>query len=91
MYLMKGFNSPYYKESHYALQKAARLFFDQHVKPEALAHETSNKRPSVELIAKMGQEGVELNAYVVIRASSYSDLRTGCDLAQANIFMAENC
>jgi hypothetical protein len=47
--------SPYYKEAHYALQKAARQFFDEHVAPEAHAHELSGKRPSVELVKKMGE------------------------------------
>jgi len=62
LYLTKGFTSPYYKESHYALQKAARHFFDTHIQPEALAHEANGKRPTPELVKKMGAPGVELNA-----------------------------
>lgn len=64
LYLRAGFSSPYYKESHYALQKAARAFFDEFIKPEALEHEESGERPTKELISKMGQPGIEINAYV---------------------------
>jgi len=62
MYLRKGFSSLYYKPSHYALQKAARLFFDTYVKDEAMAHELNGKRPTLELIKRMGSPGVEINA-----------------------------
>ena len=58
----EGYRSPYYKDSHRALQAFVRAFTDEHVKPEALLHEKTNERPTVELIQKMGAEGVHLNA-----------------------------
>jgi len=62
LYLRPGFSNPYYKKSHYDLQKAARLFFDENIREEAMEHEKSGERPTVELVKKMGQPGIELNA-----------------------------
>lgn len=39
-----------------------RAFTDEHVKPEALLHEKTGERPTVELIQKMGAEGTHINA-----------------------------
>lgn len=61
-WLSEGYRSPYYKQSHRALQAFMRKFTDDEVKPEALLHEKTNDRPTVELIQKMGAEGVHINA-----------------------------
>ncbi|GAA98980.1 uncharacterized protein L969DRAFT_64385 [Mixia osmundae IAM 14324] len=54
MWLVKGMQSAYFNDSHRALQKAMRNFFDNEVREEATEHEISNERPTVELIKKMG-------------------------------------
>ncbi|GAA6005841.1 hypothetical protein JCM11491_004030 [Sporobolomyces phaffii] len=59
-WIREGFKSPYYKDSHRALQKAVREFTDEHVKPDAQLHEKDGKRPTVELIQKMGE--INMNA-----------------------------
>ncbi|CAD6568700.1 MAG: hypothetical protein CYPHOPRED_002813 [Cyphobasidiales sp. Tagirdzhanova-0007] len=48
------YHNPYYSESHRKLQKEMRYFIDTFVMAEAAAHELSDKRPSLELIKKMG-------------------------------------
>ncbi|SCZ99129.1 BZ3500_MvSof-1268-A1-R1_Chr3-1g05828 [Microbotryum saponariae] len=60
-WLTEGFKSPYYNDGHRALQKYMREFNDEYVRAEAQAHEKSNERPTVELIQKMGAEGVYIN------------------------------
>ncbi|GAA5935723.1 uncharacterized protein JCM15063_001782 [Sporobolomyces koalae] len=59
-WLVEGFKSPYYKDSHRALQKEMRAFVDEHVRPDAQMHEKDGKRPTVELIQKMGE--INMNA-----------------------------
>ncbi|GAA5976635.1 hypothetical protein JCM11641_005647 [Rhodosporidiobolus odoratus] len=54
-WLSEGFNSPYYKDSHRALQKYMRKFVDEEVRPDAQLHEKDGKRPTVELVQKMGE------------------------------------
>lgn len=54
LWLTKGYHSPYFKASHLALAKHMREFTDTYVTPEAKIHEETNKRPTVELIQKMG-------------------------------------
>ena len=44
---MKPFHSPYYKESHFRLQKEMRVFVDSEVKQDAERSEADGKRPSV--------------------------------------------
>lgn len=61
-WLREGFKSPYYRDSHRALQKAMREFTDEHVYPDAQLHEKDGKRPTVELIQKMGE--INMNAMV---------------------------
>ena len=51
-----------YNDTHRALQKFMRKFADEVVIPEAQAHEKSGKRPSTELIKKMGD--LHINAMV---------------------------
>ncbi|GAA5911500.1 hypothetical protein JCM6882_000519 [Rhodosporidiobolus microsporus] len=53
-WLSEGYTSPYYKDSHRALQKTMRQFVDEEVRPDAQLHEKDGKRPTVELIEKMG-------------------------------------
>lgn len=55
---MKPFHSPYYKESHFRLQKEMRVFVDSEVKQDAERSEADGKRPSVELVKKMGALGL---------------------------------
>ncbi|GAA5861266.1 hypothetical protein JCM8547_008538 [Rhodosporidiobolus lusitaniae] len=59
-WLSEGYRSPYYKDSHRALQAAMRKFVDEEVRPDAQLHEKDGKRPTVELIQKMG--AMHLNA-----------------------------
>ena len=61
-----------YNDTHRALQKFMRKFADEVVIPEAQAHEKSGKRPSTELIKKMGD--LHINAMVRI-----TFLQTLCD------------
>lgn len=61
-WLSKGYKSPYYNATHYALQSATRFFFDTEVKKYAREWEASGQRPSLELMQLMGKEGVEINA-----------------------------
>ncbi|GAA6000530.1 hypothetical protein JCM10207_008056 [Rhodosporidiobolus poonsookiae] len=53
-WLSEGFSSPYYKDSHRALQKFLRKFTDEEVKPDAQLHEKDGKRPTPALIERMG-------------------------------------
>lgn len=53
---------PDYNDSHRALQKFMRKFADEVVLPEAHEHEKTGKRPSIELIQKMGE--LHINAMV---------------------------
>ncbi|KAK4048618.1 hypothetical protein OIO90_005788 [Microbotryomycetes sp. JL221] len=61
-WLSEPFKSPYFKDSHRRLQKFMRDFVDEHVVEEAQAHERSGERPTVELIQRMGADGVNINA-----------------------------
>ncbi|KAH9814192.1 acyl-CoA dehydrogenase/oxidase [Melampsora americana] len=53
-WLSKGYSSPYYNEGHRKFQKAMRLFFDQHVTPQAREHELTGKKITQELVDLMG-------------------------------------
>ncbi|RPB16214.1 acyl-CoA dehydrogenase NM domain-like protein [Morchella conica CCBAS932] len=57
-WLVPEFSSPYYKESHRKLRKAARIFVDEHLRPEALRIEESGERPSKEIIKLMWENGM---------------------------------
>lgn len=69
-WIREGFKSPYYRDSHRALQKAVREFTDEFVKPDAQLHEKDGKRPTVELIQKMGE--INMNAMVCFHCSILS-------------------
>ncbi|KDQ16196.1 hypothetical protein BOTBODRAFT_30921 [Botryobasidium botryosum FD-172 SS1] len=56
-WLTEGYYSPYFKESHKALQKAMREFYDTVILPEATACEENGKRISQAVVDKC----VELN------------------------------
>lgn len=58
LWLTPVFKSPYYKESHRRLQKAMRLFVDQHVTPEAQQKELDGTYISQKLIDKMAEQNV---------------------------------
>lgn len=60
-WLVKGWKSPYFNDSHRVLQKEMRLFFDTYVKEEAQAHELTNERPSRSLVERMGEDGININ------------------------------
>lgn len=66
-WLSEGYYSPYYKDSHRSLQKFMRKFVDEEVKDDANMHELDGKRPTVELIQKMGK--LHINAMVGARVS----------------------
>jgi alkylation response protein AidB-like acyl-CoA dehydrogenase len=53
LWLRPPFKSPYFKESHRALQKKVREFVDEHVTPEAQEKEKDGTYISQELIDKM--------------------------------------
>ncbi|GAA5922749.1 hypothetical protein JCM3775_006123 [Rhodotorula graminis] len=61
-WLNPKFRSPYYGESHRALQRSMRKFFDDEVKAEARAGELSGDRPTADLVQKMGQPEWDLHA-----------------------------
>jgi hypothetical protein len=59
MWLSTGYKqSPYFKDSHFALQKAMRKFIDEHVYPDAQACEESGKRMSQKILDMMGENGL---------------------------------
>ncbi|KAF8340593.1 acyl-CoA dehydrogenase NM domain-like protein [Cantharellus anzutake] len=60
-WLSEGFKSPYYKESHWKLQKVIREFVDGVLKEEALVNEENGKRPGPEII----QKAAELNLHAM--------------------------
>ncbi|KAF8273260.1 acyl-CoA dehydrogenase NM domain-like protein [Lactarius quietus] len=60
-WLVEGYHSPYYKESHRKLQQAVRKFHDEVIYPDAQAREEDGKRPSLEVIQKM----TELNLHAM--------------------------
>jgi len=60
-WLSKGYHSPYYSDGHRRFQKEMRYFFDTYVKKEAAEHELSEKRPTIELIKRMGTPEWHLN------------------------------
>jgi hypothetical protein len=57
-WLSEGFSSPYYNDSHRALQKYMRNFTDEYVTQVAQECEASGERPPVELIQQMGAAGI---------------------------------
>ncbi|KAI8625691.1 acyl-CoA dehydrogenase/oxidase [Xylariaceae sp. FL1651] len=58
LWLTPAFKSPYYNESHRRLQKAARVFTDKYVTPEAQAREQDGKYISQELVDRMSKVGL---------------------------------
>ncbi|TDZ15905.1 Acyl-CoA dehydrogenase apdG [Colletotrichum orbiculare MAFF 240422] len=58
LWLAPQFKSPYFNDSHRALQRAIREFTDKYVTPEALACEESGDYISQELIDRMSAAGV---------------------------------
>ncbi|KAG9017988.1 hypothetical protein FRB90_012713 [Tulasnella sp. 427] len=54
-WLTPGFSSPYYKESHKALQKAIRKFTDEIIVPDAQAREEDGKRISQSVLDAMAE------------------------------------
>ena len=61
-WLVDGFTSPYFNDSHRTFQKACREFIEKHIAPEAIEHEKTNERPTRELIRLLGSDGVHINA-----------------------------
>lgn len=57
-WLTPQFRSPYYGESHRRLQKAARVFTDSLLRPEALRVEEAGEIPSREFFARLVDEGI---------------------------------
>jgi len=53
LWLRPQFKSPYFKESHRALQKEMRKFVDEHITPEAQEKEKNGEYISQDLINKM--------------------------------------
>jgi hypothetical protein len=58
LWLRPQFKSPYFNESHRALQRKVREFVDVHVTPEAQAKEKDGTYISQELIDKMAQNDI---------------------------------
>jgi len=58
LWLTPQFKSPYYNDSHRRLQKAMRVFVDEHVTPEAKEREKDGKYISQELIDKMAETNI---------------------------------
>ncbi|KZT07648.1 peroxisomal acyl-CoA-dehydrogenase [Laetiporus sulphureus 93-53] len=59
-WLVDGYHSPYYTESHRRFHKAVRKFMDDVVYPDAQAREADGKRPSQLVFDKMAE--LELHA-----------------------------
>jgi hypothetical protein len=57
-WLTPQFKSPYYKESHWKLQKAIRIFTDTYVTPVAQECEKSGKTVPQHLIDRMAKAGI---------------------------------
>lgn len=58
MWLTPNYYSPYYNDSHRALQKAIRAYVDERVFEVAQRCEDNGKRPDVELVQEMGANGL---------------------------------
>jgi alkylation response protein AidB-like acyl-CoA dehydrogenase len=99
LWLRPQFKSPYFKESHRALQKKVREFVDVHVKPEAQEKEKDGTYISQELIDKMAEQdllamrlgpGKHLhgkNLMGVVKGEEFDYLH---DLVQAQEFVRAN-
>ncbi|KAI9511274.1 acyl-CoA dehydrogenase [Russula earlei] len=57
-WLMPGFSSPYYKESHRRFQRAMRKLVNGAILPEASACEENGKRISQQLVEKLGETNI---------------------------------
>lgn len=57
-WLATAYHSPYYNDSHRHLQREWRKFVDEHVVEVAQRCEDSGKRPDVELVKMLGQNGI---------------------------------
>lgn len=78
MWLAEGYKSPYYNDSHRRLQKYIREFNDEFVRPDAQLHELDGKRPTPELIRKMGD--LKIN-HMVRCAGRVLTVQAGCSRA----------
>lgn len=58
LWLTPQFKSPYFNDSHRALQKAIRKFTDEHLRPEALEKERTGEYISQEMIQRMSDTGI---------------------------------
>ncbi|CAJ2502631.1 Uu.00g100250.m01.CDS01 [Anthostomella pinea] len=58
LWLTPTYKSPYYGESHRRLRKAARVFTDTYITPEAQAREADGKYISQELVERMSKVGL---------------------------------
>lgn len=58
MWLTPPFKTPYYKESHWRLQKNIRVFTDKYLVPEAKECEASGRYISQEIIDRMNDQGI---------------------------------
>lgn len=57
-WLVPGFKSPYYSDSHRRLQKAIRIFTDNVLRPEALRIEEAGEIPSKEFFMRCAADGI---------------------------------
>lgn len=55
---MMGWHSPYYNESHHALRKAVRTFYESEVAEEARLNNAAGEAPSQAMFLKLGQAGI---------------------------------
>ncbi|KAH9892245.1 acyl-CoA dehydrogenase/oxidase [Xylariomycetidae sp. FL2044] len=58
LWLTPAYKSPYYNESHRRLQRAARIFTDKEILPEAQKHEAEGTYISQALVDKMSKVGL---------------------------------
>lgn len=58
LWLSPPFKNPYYKESHRKLQRAVRVFVDEHLIPEAQECEMSGRYISQDMIDRMSKLGI---------------------------------
>ncbi|CED84717.1 acyl-dehydrogenase [Phaffia rhodozyma] len=57
-WLSKAYHTPYYNDTHRALQKEMRKMVDEHIYPDAQACEDNGKHPSKEVIKIMADKNV---------------------------------
>lgn len=70
-WLAKPFHTPYYDDTHRALQRAMREMVDKHIYPDAQACEENGKGPSKEVLKIMADSNVHAMVSLLSAWASY--------------------